>query len=123
MKIGIPVWEDKISPVMDTACRLLVVEVDGKREASRFETYLDVRGVTNRCFRIQGLGLDTLICGAISRPFSRSLVASGIKIIQGISGHPEDVLDAYLHGNLLDSRFLMPGFVKEGMDPDREIGS
>ena len=122
MKIGIPVWEDKISPVMDTACRLLVVEVDGKREASRFETYLDVRGVTDRCFRIQGLGLDTLICGAISRPFCRGLMASGIKIIQGISGHPEDVLDAYLHGNLLDSRFLMPGFVKERVDPDSGMG-
>jgi predicted Fe-Mo cluster-binding NifX family protein len=118
MKIGIPVWEDKISPVMDTACRLLVVEVDGKREASRFETYLDVRGLTDRCFRIQGLGLDTLICGAISRPFCTSLKASGIRIIQGISGHPEDVLDAYLHGNLLDSRFLMPGFLKERVDSD-----
>jgi predicted Fe-Mo cluster-binding NifX family protein len=121
MKIGIPVWEDKISPVMDTACRLLVVEMEGKREASRFETYLDVRGVTDRCFRIQGLGLDTLICGAISRPFCRSLMASGIKIIQGISGHPEEVLNAYLQGNLMDSRFLMPGFVRERVNPESEM--
>ena len=110
MKIGIPVWGDKMSPVMDTASRLLIVETDGQKEASRFETYLDVQALSRRCFRIQGLGVDTIICGAISRPFLRSLKASGVHIIQGISGHPEDVLEAYLQGNLYDPRFLMPGF-------------
>jgi len=53
MKIGIPIWEDKISPVLDTASRLLVIETDGKKESSRYETYLEVRGVSHRCFRIQ----------------------------------------------------------------------
>ena len=110
MKIAIPVWEDKISPVLDTASRLLIVEVEDQKESSRFETFLDVQDVNRRCVRIQGLGVDTLICGAISQPFLRWLAASGIDIIPGISGHPEDVLEAYLEGNLSESRFLMPGF-------------
>jgi len=110
MKIGIPVWGDKISPVLDTASRLLVVETDGDQEASRFEVYLDDPGLLSRCFRIKGLGVDLLLCGALSRPFLRRLTASGIHIIPGISGHPEDVLVAYFQGDLSDSRFLMPGF-------------
>ena len=110
MKIAIPVWEDKVSPVLDTASRLLIVEVEDQKESSRFETFLDVQDVNRRCVRIQGLGVNTLICGAISQPFLRWLTASGIDIIPGISGHPEDVLEAYLEGNLSDSRFLMPGF-------------
>lgn len=109
MKIAIPIWEDKVSPVLDTASRLLIVELEDKKEASRFETYLAEQDLSRRCFRIQGLGIDILICGAISRPFSRMLGASGINIIPGISGHPEDVLNAYLRGKLFDSKFLLPG--------------
>ena len=110
MKIAIPVWEDKISPVLDAASRLLIVELEDQKEVSRFETYLDEQDMSRRCVRIRGLGVDTLICGAISRGFSKILEASGIHIVPGISGHPEDVLDAYVNGNLFRSKFFMPGF-------------
>ena len=109
MKIAIPIWEDRVSPVLDTASRLLIVEVVDQKEASRFETYLDEQDLSRRCVRIRGLEVDTLICGAISRPFLRMLAASGVDIIPGISGHPEEVLDAYLQGTLFHPRFLMPG--------------
>ena len=45
MKIAISVWEGKISPVFDTAARLLVLEIEGKHEVSRFETYFDEQAV------------------------------------------------------------------------------
>lgn len=109
MKIAIPIWDDKVSPVLDTASRLLIVEVEDQSEASRFEIYLDDQDLPRRCYRIQGLELDILICGAVSHPFLRMLTASGIDIIPEISGRIEDVLKAYLQGNLFHSRFLMPG--------------
>ena len=109
MRLAIPIWDDKVSPVLDTASRLLIVEVEDHSEASRFETYLDEQDLSRRCLRIQGLDVDLLICGAISRPFSRMLMASGIDIIPEISGLAEEVLRAYLQGNLFHSRFLMPG--------------
>jgi len=110
MKIAIPIWEDRISPVLDGASRLLIVEIVNQKEASRFETYFEEQGLPHRCVRIRGLGIRTLICGAVSTSFSKMLEASGISIISGISGHPEAFLDAYLHGNLYHSKFLMPGF-------------
>ena len=109
MRIAIPIWDDKISPVLDTASKLLIVEVEDRKEASRFEIYLDEHELSRRSLRIRGMDVDTLICGAVSRPFCRMLLASGINIIQDISGHPEDVLKAYLHGKQLHSGFLMPG--------------
>ncbi len=113
MKIGIPIWENKISPVLDTASRLLVVETDGQMENSRFETYMDVQDLSHKCFRIQGTGVDILICGAVSKRFLEKLVALGVQIISGISGNPEDVLNAYLEGNIDDAKFLMPGFKRD----------
>ena len=113
MKIAIPIWEDRVSPVLDAVSRLLIVEVVGQKEASRFETYLEEQGLSHRCVRIRRLGIHTLICGAVSTSFSRMLQASGIDLIPGISGHPEAVLDAYLHRNLYHSKFSMPGFHRD----------
>jgi predicted Fe-Mo cluster-binding NifX family protein len=53
--------------------------------------------------------VDILICGAVSRPFSRMIMASGIDLIPEISGNAEEILKAYLEGNLFHSTFLMPG--------------
>ncbi len=110
MKIAVPIWENRISPVLDAASRLLIIEIEDQREAFRFETLLDEHDTYRRCLRIQGLGIDTMICGAISCPFLRLLMASDIKIIYGISGITEEVLEAYFEGTLNHERFLMPGF-------------
>jgi len=109
MKLAIPIWEGKISPVFDTASRLLVLHLEDKQEISRFETYMDEGDLTRKCIRIQGLGVDILICGAISRHFYRMLVAGGTNIIPWISGCTEDVLEAYMKGKLSNPKFLMPG--------------
>ena len=110
MRLAVPIWKDKISPVLDAATRLLVIDLDNRRESSRFEIYLDEQDLTRRCFRMKGLGVDILICGAVSRPFMRMLDATGIEIIPGITGPTEDVLKSYLHGNLKHSEYKLPGF-------------
>ena len=109
MRIAIPIWEEKVSPVFDTAARLLIVEIENRKEASRYVTYLDEQDMPRKCSRIREMEVDFLICGAISRPFSSMLMASGINIIPWISGYTEDVLEAYLQGNLSHPNFLMPG--------------
>jgi predicted Fe-Mo cluster-binding NifX family protein len=109
MRIAIPIWDEKISPVLDTASRLLIVETKDQNVASRYEIYLDEQDLSRRCFRIQGMEIDILICGAVSHHFARMLTGSGINVIPEISGQAEEVLDAYLQGDLLNSRFLMPG--------------
>ena len=109
MRIAIPVWEDKVSPVFDTALRLLVVEVEGRKESSRFIYTMEEHDPTRKCFRIRKLDVDILICGAVSHPILHMLLASGLDVIQQISGRAEEVLHAYLQGNIFQSRFLMPG--------------
>ena len=109
MRIAIPIWEERVSPVFDTASRLLIVEIKNRKEESRHVTCLDEQDMPRKCSRIREMEVDFLICGAISRPFSSMLVASDINIIPWISGHTEDVLEAYLNGTLIQPNFLMPG--------------
>jgi len=109
MRIAIPIWEDRISPVLDTASKLLILEDKTQKESSRSEADLLEQDISQRCSFIRKLDLDVLICGAVSRQFSDMLKASGIEVISGISGPAEEVLDAYLHGDLHHSGFFLPG--------------
>ncbi len=109
MRIAIPIWDDKVSPVLDSASRLLIVETEDRNVASKFEIYLDGYDLSRRFFRIQNMEIDILICGAISHAFSRMLIASGVDVIPEISGHVEEVLSAYLQEELFNPKFLMPG--------------
>ena len=116
MRVAISIWEDKISPVLDTAAKLLIVENETKKEISRFEADIIEGNLSRRCSFIRGLQPDVLICGAVSRQLAEMLKASGIRVISGISGPAEDVLNAYLQGTLPNSGFFMPGSI--GYHPD-----
>jgi predicted Fe-Mo cluster-binding NifX family protein len=109
MRIAISIWEDKISPLLDTASKLLVIENEIQKESSRYEVYLLKQDIFKRCRFIGNLNIDVLICGAVSRQFSEMLEASGIEVLSGISGPADDVLEAYQQGTLVHSEFIMPG--------------
>ena len=113
MKVAIPVWGDKISPVFDTATRLMIVDTEAEN-SGRISLSLEGDDLARRCARMKELGVETLICGAISNPFCRRLMAVNIDVIQGISGPREDVLQAFLKGRLDQESFLMP-WCRRGM--------
>ena len=109
MKIAIPVWEERISPVFDAATTLLIVEVESDQELGRCEVNIGTEKELHNRFKLIGeLDIDCIICGAISRVFLEKLNGLGIKIIYGISGRADDVLRSYLDNRGFE--FLMPGF-------------
>ena len=54
-------------------------------------------------------GLQTLVCGALSRSLEDRLVASGIELISEIRGEVPEVVRAALDGSLMQPCFLLPG--------------
>lgn len=110
MRIAIPVWTEKVSPVFDTAARVLVLQYKDSQEISRTETFLEGQDLYSRCHRLKALDVDILICGAISKCYYMMLCKSaGIRVIPWISGTVAEVLEAFLAGTLMDTKFLMPG--------------
>ena len=65
--------------------------------------------IVARVQKLSELGVDVLICGALSRPLEAMLTAAGVKVIARICGGVEEVLDAYRTGRLGDPAFAMPG--------------
>ncbi len=107
-KVAIPIWESRVSPVMDTARYLLIVDIIDGAEASRITISLPQRGTTERARFISDQGVDTLICGALSRDLLQVLVAGGIETRPWFRGPVEEVLAAHLRGDLRQEH-LMPG--------------
>ena len=109
MKIAIPIWNDCVSSVFDFASKLLLVQIENNQEISRSQIPLEGRSLSRLVGQLKSLEIDVIICGAISRAHSEMVTASGIEVLAYVTGQIDDVLEAYLTGQLAESQFTMPG--------------
>lgn len=109
MKIAISVWGNSVSTVFDFADRLIILDVKAGQIKTRSELKFIESTIIGKAARLRELGVEVLICGAISRPLGNMIMASGIKIIPFIKGAIDEVIEAYFTGRLLDAHFLLPG--------------
>ena len=110
MKIAIPVYGDNISNVFDFAHRLLLVDIENSSEVNRSEVDLKAESLPQRADRLKNLAVDVLICGAISRALACMVSASGIEVLPYVTGRVDEVLQAYIAGQLGQPQFILPGF-------------
>lgn len=109
MKIAIPTWQGRISPVFDEATRLVVVETARRRELGREMRTLTCFDPWERARAIRLLGVRAVICGAISRPSEMALHGAGITVIAQTCGPVDDVLAAFMDDRLQNDAYVMPG--------------
>ena len=109
MKIAIPIYNDSVSNVFDFAHRLLVVEIENSKEVNRSEVALESRSLPQRAGQLKSLGIDVLVCGAVSRLLANMVIQSGIEVLPFVTGNIENVLGAYMAGQLIRPEFSMPG--------------
>ena len=109
MRVGIPTWNGRVSPVLDTAERLVVVDTGAAAGQVREEVALEAIRLPLRAARMAELQLDLLVCGAVSRPLAEMLTAAGVTLKPWIAGEVEDVLEALSTGRLDRPRYRMPG--------------
>ncbi len=109
MRVAIPTWQGSVSPVLDVARSLLLVDVDAGVEQGRRTEPLSEAGVLARAGCIKALSVNVLICGAVSWPLEQALSSSGIDVIPHVCGNVDEVLEAYLSGRPWNRAFLMPG--------------
>ncbi len=109
MRIAIPEWQGRVSPVFDVARTLLVVDVEDGRELRREQVSLSAPDALGRVPELTRLGVHTLVCGAISAVLEARLAALGVGVIAFVCGTVEDILAGFLNGELATAGFLMPG--------------
>ena len=109
MKVGIPYWKGRVSPVFDVAGKVLVIDIVDGVATTRQEVLFHLENSHWRANRLSELGVNTLVCGAISRSLARAVLSEGIEVISQTCGDVECVLSAFIDGRLKKGDFAMPG--------------
>jgi len=109
LRVAIPVWNDRVSPVFDVATRIVLVDVEHGIERARTEESIEETAQPRRVRRLVDRGVKVLICGGISRTLTTMLADAGVTVIGWRTGLVDAVLRAYLEGRLEEPRWQMPG--------------
>jgi predicted Fe-Mo cluster-binding NifX family protein len=109
MKIAITIWEDRISPVFDASRRLLIVDIENSRIGERSFLVFDPEQPSGLAKTLASLGVEVLICGAVSQLPATIINAADITLLPFITGQVDRVLEAFARGESLEPTFLMPG--------------
>lgn len=109
MKLAVSIFKESISTVFDAADQLLMIEMapDGSRQRSLLK--ISSSEPASRAFELKALGVDVLICGAISRHMQASMASQGIEVHAFVRGTVDDVVAAYSDNRLGQSIFSLPG--------------
>ena len=110
MRIALPISGTHVSTVFDFAERLALVEIENNAISRRRGIDFAERIVSMRVAQLRKLEIDVLICGAISESAAMMINHSGIRLVQGITGGVDSVVEACVKGELNRPCYLLPGF-------------
>lgn len=109
MKTAFAYWENRIAPVFDTARWIHVIETEsGRVTGERREPLPEVMPI-QKVLRMLEMGVEVLVCGAISTPLRDMALAYGIEVVPFVAGQLRDVILAWRRGRLPGDAFVMPG--------------
>jgi predicted Fe-Mo cluster-binding NifX family protein len=112
VRVGIPVFESRVSPVLDTCRRMLVVDIEAGIEVMKIqEIALETIGLNERVEHFCRWGIQKIICGGVSELMCKYLEGRNIDLISGIAGDAAKVVKAFICKRLDQACFRMPGAI------------
>jgi predicted Fe-Mo cluster-binding NifX family protein len=109
MRVAIPVWNGRVSPVFDAACTIVLLDIENGQEKARTEVKLAERPLVLRVKLLVEEHVDVLVCGAISQMLAETCAAAGTSVVSWVAGPLDDVVQAFLSGALPSPTYTMPG--------------
>ena len=86
MKLTLPIHLGRISPLLDTAKRALVIETRDRGEALRSEISLPGDGGPTQLEALLSTGAERLVCSAVSDRLMSELLWHGLQVWPGVVG-------------------------------------
>lgn len=109
MKTAFAYWDDRISPVFDISRQIYIVEVVSGRIVGEARETLPGDFPVQKVLRLTELGIDTVVCGAISRHLRELAEAYDIHVIPFVAGDLREIVQAWHSNGLQSEAFAMPG--------------
>ncbi len=109
MKIVIPHFSGRVSPVFDVAEHFYLIEVENGEELSRRDLNIPGVGIFDKAKIFLQVGAEVVICGAITQVQESALSSNGIHLFPFVCGELDEVLAAFNRGELAEGACKMPG--------------
>jgi predicted Fe-Mo cluster-binding NifX family protein len=109
MKTALTVWQGRVSPVFDVSREVLVLTIEDGAVGARSSESIDTPTAAKKIDRLVDMGVETLICGAISEPLQHELTMRRVKVIGFVAGEIDEVVASFLAGTLPTPSLAMPG--------------
>jgi predicted Fe-Mo cluster-binding NifX family protein len=116
-RIAVPIFRKRVSPVLDSCRRLLIIEVEGSREVERHEVYLNAFSLPERLYWMKKAKINVIICCAVTDVLDKMIQSAGIALVCGIIGDVDQVIEAFFSNGLDAPRFQMPGMHRKAAPP------
>lgn len=116
-------WNERIAPLFDVAQTIhLVQTADGElRHQAQAHVIGEIPNLRAAC--LAELEIDTLVCGAISKPLHTAVCAYGIEVISFVAGNLQEVIQAWISGKLTEAgTYAMPGCRRRDHQSFKESG-
>ena len=109
MKAAFSYWDNRIAPVFDTTREIQLVASEAGQVVDSREVTLSAELPMQRTLQLAELGVETLICGAISKPMQNLISAYRIQVVPFVAGELPLVVQGWLDDRLESEKFRMPG--------------
>lgn len=114
MRVAVPFWHERVSPVLDTAGNFLVVDIRNGSVADALRVNLADSSFSDRIEYLKRSGCSTLLCGAVSENCLRIVAAKGLTVVPWLRGNVEQIINAFVADGLGGIEFTMPGCGRHG---------
>jgi len=109
MKVAIPEHQGRVAPVFDTCRRVLIFSQNAEGEVPLGLEDWSATGRHKRAARLKELGVEILLCGAISGWMEGQLSVQGIQTMPWLAGEVPEILEAFRLGRVAEPQYAMPG--------------
>ena len=109
MRAAITVWQGRVAPVFDVSREALVLTIENGVVTSRSSANIETPMASLKLDRLTELGIEILVCGAITEPLMHELSLRGVRVICFVAGEVEEVEKSLLDGRLPKPALSMPG--------------
>ena len=107
MRVAVPIWNARVSPVLDTASTLRLYRGADEKAVAGSDVVLPPELAEKA--RAIAREADVVICGALSGWMERELIARGVTLHPWVMGDVDEVMDRWRCGRIGECEGTMPG--------------
>lgn len=108
-RIAISCRGERIAPVFDSSKEIWIFDIRSAEASDIGRDIMPSGSSAQRAIYLILNGIDVLVCGALSIDIYNTLIGCGLTLVPFRKGMVEDVVKAWIRGDILAPSFTMPG--------------